>query len=344
MLFKSFETLLATLPRLASHLPDAHHYWGHTPGPQAPAGKQPELLQEHIDRVNATCLGLVRAHGLEPVVDALIAELLPTIKAADGTWTGNFVKLGFLAAVAFHDFGKVNENYQLHLDNKHFGRPAANGIGSEHSGLGAFVWLHYALRQLDAAALDEVALDKLTALALDFADIILNHHSPKLFRRDFAPDKYDRLDTYLERLAVPIVADTLAVTADKEGYNQDFYQLRKDVAPDGFARFALLKLCFSLLTASDYLATLGYMQTGGDYTRLDAATLGILSAEDKAAFSTRFRSFDYNRAALASPNQYADLPWEQVAERSKANLNTLRQKLLAEVVRSVRQHPSAPLY
>lgn len=344
MSFKSSEALLARLPRLADHLPEADCYWGHTPGPQAPADKLPELLQEHIDRVNATCLGLVRAHGLEPIMDGLIAELLPTIKATDSSWAGDFVKMGFLAAVAFHDFGKVNENYQLHLQNGQFGRPVPNGIDSEHSGLGAFLWLHYALNQLNAVALDDVALDKLTALALDFADIILNHHSTKLFRRDFAPEKYNRLDTYLAKLALPAVPDTLAVTADKDSYNQDFYQLRKGTTPDGFARFALLKLCFSLLTASDYLATLGYMQTGGDYTRLDAPTLGILSAEDKAAFSARFRSFDYNRAALTDPNRYADLPWEQVQERSKDNLNTLRQKLLAEVVRTVRREPTAPLF
>ena len=344
MSFKSFRELLATLPRLANHLPDAAHYWGHTPGPQAAVGQLPELLQEHIDRVNNTCLGLVQAHGLEPIIDGLLTTLLPAVKAEDATWAGNFIKTGFLAAVAFHDFGKVNENYQAHLQNGRFSCPVANGIDSEHSGLGAFLWLHYALYQVDAAALAEVPADKLTTLTLDFADIILNHHSPKLFRRDFVPEKYSRLDRYSAKLKLPLVADALTVTVDKDAYNQEFYQTKKGSTPDGFARFALLKLCFSLLTASDYLATLGYMQTGGDYTRLDALTLGILSAADKAAFSARFRSFDYNRAALATPDQCSDLPWEQVQERSKDNLNALRQKLLAEVVRAVRRQPDKPLY
>lgn len=344
MSFKSFRELLATLPRLADHLPDAAHYWGHTPGPQAVAGKLPELLQEHIDRVNTTCLGLMQAHGLEPIIDGLITTLLPAVKAEDASWAGNFIKTAFLAAVAFHDFGKVNENYQAHLQNGLFSRPVANGIDSEHSGLGAFLWLHYALHQLDAAALAAVPADKLTALTLDFADIILNHHSAKLFRRDFVPDKYSRLDAYLTRLKLPLVADALPVATEKEAYNQEFYQTKKGNTPDGFARFALLKLCFSLLTASDYLATLGYMQTGGDYTRLDAPTLGILSAADKAALSARFRSFDYNQRALTHPDQCADLPWAQVQARSKDNLNALRQKLLAEVVRTVRRQPDKPLY
>ena len=141
------------------------------------------------------------------------------------------------------------------------------------------------------------------------------------------------------------MADALEVAAAKEGYHEDFFQRKKgaDLA-DGFSRFALLKLCFSLLTASDYLATLGYMQTGGDYTRLDAATLGILSAADKAAFAAKFGSFSYNQQALADPDQYADQPWVDLQERSNDNLNALRQKMLAEVVRAVRRQPAAPLY
>lgn len=343
--FKSFEALLAELPRLAARVPDASRYWGHTPGSQAPPDKLPELLQEHIDRVNTTCLGLMQAHGLEPVVDELILRLLPAVKADNLPGAGDFIKTGFLAAVAFHDFGKLNENYQSHLDNKLFSKPVANNIGSEHSGLGAFMWLNYALHQLNNAGLNEVTLDKLITLTLDFADLILNHHSSRLFRRDFVREKYARLTPYLTQIGLPEIADALQVAGDKEGYHQDFYQRQNgDALPDGFARFALLKLGFSLLTASDYLATLGYMQTGGDYTRLDAATLGVLSAEDKTAFSARFRSFKYNQNALADPDQYADLAWEQVRERSNENLDALRQKLLAEVVRAVRQRPDQPLY
>ena len=114
MLFKQFEELLGELPRLADRLPDAERYWGHTPGSQAPAGRLPELLQEHVDRVNQVCLELVRAHGLELVVERLIAALLPAVKASNEEWAGNFIKTGFLAAVALHDFGKINENYKLH--------------------------------------------------------------------------------------------------------------------------------------------------------------------------------------------------------------------------------------
>ena len=345
MLFNSFDTLLASLPRLADRVPDAARYWGHTPGPQAPPDKLPELLQEHIDRVNATALSLVQAHGLEAVVDDLITALLPVVKADDPGWAGSFIKSGFLAAIAFHDFGKLNENYQAHLGNGQFSKPIANNIGSEHSGLGAYMWLHYALHELDAAQLKEVPQEKLITLTLDFADIILNHHSPKLFRRDLLGDKYARLQPYLAQLQLPVVADALQVAADKEGYHQDFFQSKKGAElAEGFPRFALLKLCFSLLTASDYLATLGYMQTGGDYTRLDAATLGLLSDDDKAAFYAKFCSFAYNQKALADPDQYADTPWEALQERSNANLDLLRQKLLAEVVRTVRQQPTAPLY
>ena len=67
-----------------------------------------------------------------------------------------------------------------HLGNGYFSQPVANNIGSEHSGLGAYVWLHYALHTLDAACLDEVPQEKLIALTLDFADLILNHHSSKI--------------------------------------------------------------------------------------------------------------------------------------------------------------------
>lgn len=346
-LFKPFEELLGELPRLADRLPDAGRYWGHTPGPQAPAGKLPELLQEHVDRVNQVCLGLVRAHGLEPVVERLIATLLPAVKASNEEWAGNFIKTGFLAAVALHDFGKINENYQLHLGNGQFGRAVPNGIESGHSGLGAFIWLHYALHELDEAGLGEVEADKLFTLTLDFADLILNHHASRLIQKEYEPGKYERLAAYVEKLQLPVVSDTLEQVKHKIRCNTDFYQPKPGETSDYFTRFALLKLCFSLLTASDYLATLGYMQTGGDYTRLDVAELGILSAEDKARFRASFcclQKYDYNHQALTDTDHWADRPWEELQERSRDNLNELRKKLLATVVRRVRQAPPEPLY
>ncbi len=180
-------------------------------------------------------------------------------------------------------------------------------------------------------------------LLLDFADLIALHHSPRLHESRWNED-IALLRRYLVLSGLEQVPDLNGVLEAKSKQNIRALVFSANGQAEGFSRFALLKLCFSLLTASDYLATLGYMQTGGDYTRLDALTLGILSAADKAAFSARFRSFDYNRAALSTPDQCADMTWEQVQERSKDNLNALRQKLLAEVVRAVRRQPEKPLY
>lgn len=340
--FSSFEALLPHLPTLAGAVPNLAAYLGHLPPQSAPPGTPKELLTEHIGRVNSNALRLIAAHGLEPVAEQLITEVCEQAALRVAVF-GDWLKEVFLGAIAFHDFGKLNENFQRErMQQKQFAA-VANGIQHHHAGLGAYIFLHHYYMRLRALQPARSELNAVVGLLLDFADLIALHHSPTLH-----PSRWNEDTAQLRRyLLLPGLAQTpdlssiLAANAKSTFWAK---QVQANPATDGFARFALLKLCFSLLTASDYLATLGYMQTGGDYTRLDAATLGILSAGEKAAMQASFTSFKYNQEALTNLDHWADLPWEQVQERSNDNLQQLRKKLLAEVVRQVRQKPDKPLY
>jgi len=340
--FSLFEQLLPQIPELVGAVPDLANYLGHLP-PQGAADDAPkEPLTEHIDRVNTNALRLMQAHGLELVVEQLVAAVCAQTGIRLAVF-GSWLKELFLGAIAFHDYGKLNENFQRERMRQLQFPAVVNGIKHHHAGLGAYLFFHHYFLQVRALQPLQAEANSVMGLLLDFADLIALHHSPRLHE-----SQWNEATALLRRyLVLPTLQQAPDLSTMLEAKAKQ--TIRGAVFPggiqaDGFARFALLKLGFSLLTASDYLATLGYMQTGGDYTRLDAATLGVLSAADKAAFRARFRSFKYNQNALADPDQYADLAWEQVRERSNENLDALRQKLLAEVVRAVRQRPDQPLY
>lgn len=340
--FSSFETLLPKIPQLKNYVPNIQDYLGHLPSQGTELNVPKELLTEHIHRVNSNAVRLVQAHGLEKVVESLIAEICCQAKVRPEAFS-NWLKELFLGAVAFHDFGKLNENFQRERMQQPQFVAVSNGIKHHHAGLGAYLFLHHYFLQVQQLKPEREEVKPLIGLLFDFADVIALHHSPVLgssrWHEDTAP-----LRRYLELLNLQYAPDLSGILSEKEStYRAVFSSHQKK---EGFPRFALLKLCFSLLTASDYLATLGYMQTGGDYTRLDTSALGILTAEQKERFYASFSSgaFPYNKDALTDTERFAGLPWELLQERTNENLNLLRKKLLAEVVRTVRQHPDAPIY
>ncbi len=341
-LFSALQPLLADLACVSG----IEKYWGHTPGSSTPTGTKEELLTDHVRRVNDCCLALIKAHGLEPVIDGLIADILNAFNAtgAGQKSVGDFIKLSFLAAVAFHDYGKLNENYQVHLGNTVSFKPVENVFDSGHSILSAHLWIEWALKQSETITDDEADLDLLTGLIYDFADVILNHHASGFYLREMRNKEAFHWQAYAAQMGLDLNDDCLI--EEKESFQKDVSKACLETAETkaAFARYALLKLCFSLLTASDYLATLGYMTEGGDYTKLSKKDLGVFTPEETEALLHRFRKASYNAVVYDQLEATAAQPWETLQERSNENLNRLRQKLLAEVVLKIREAPDAFLY
>ncbi|MEA1980579.1 MAG: CRISPR-associated helicase Cas3', partial [candidate division Zixibacteria bacterium] len=167
---------------------------------------------------------------------------------------------------------------------------------------------------------------------------IKQHHSPRIdyennyyFDDEFIKDVFDVIDTknifdFQENIVLQI----------GRKFNQDILPEVKDkLSKDSFALFALLKLNYSLLTASDYLATSHFMNNWGKELQTD---FGVFDNELKKKIISNIESpssdkYEYNRKTYAELKNYKlEFPKEPNGE----NLNKLRQNLSVETINGIR--------
>ncbi|MFQ5640705.1 MAG: CRISPR-associated helicase Cas3' [bacterium] len=326
--FESFMTIWERPPTLEHRLTDHQKYLAHTHD-----SKPPELLSEHTRLVSEYALRLIEVHHLDPVVDRLVS---PLAESNDHNRVGFFIKKLFLNAIIFHDYGKVNENFQVEkMQNERFSKNSKNGIGSRHSILSAFIFIVEHLREVqEMTDLKQETQARLFALTFLFANPILKHHASYL-ANDLKFDEQSVL-TLAQYLAL------FGLEGERESLLGAFHDLKRkltDVCRDYFsdeARFpiyALLKLNYSLLTAADYYATNSYSMG------LTVEDFGVFSEKQKQELFTTFQtSKDYNRGVFGDVKQFENYPVHMLQTCHPDNLNILRKKLLAEVLESVRQN------
>lgn len=313
-------------------LPDHECYWAHTH-----EVKEQEKLLEHIRLVNDYALRLVKANGLDEVVDRLIEDLLN--QSGCGHEAGNYIKALFYTSIAFHDFGKVNPNFQVKkMKNPKFSLDGSIKIDSQHSRLSAYFYLNHHLNAIcQAGKFNEDELVFLNTLTFLIADSIFLHHSGTFYHEVKLDETLmPSLRRFIELMEKGVNQD--AQILDHEGL---FRYFREDWKPMNayFPLFALLKLNFSLLTASDYLATNHYA------TNISITDFGLIDEGLKRTFRENFFSLkDFNRDALERFDDYKNLPFSELQDSSRKNLNLLRQKLTVEVLDSVRQNSQSRLF
>lgn len=331
--FNSFENIAKSWQLPDKWLPDFEQYLAHTHKvlPYEP-------LLDHVQLVNEYALRLVQAHGLDGVVDRLVDNLLDQCSGIQTT--GNYLKELFFSTILFHDYGKINPNFQVEKmkNTRFFSSDESIKIGSEHSRLSAYLYLNYhvaAIEQEERFNDDEqVFLKTLTFL---FADSIFLHHSGSFYHE---VKLNDALMPCLRRFLYLLGSDM-----NREEQILDhvglFRYFREEWNPlkGYFPVFALMKLSFSLLTASDYLATNEYMNG------FSVSDFGLLDENLKKAFRKNFQSMKaYNRDLFQQYDFYKNLPFEELQERNGKNLNLLRQKLTVEVLETIRQNTDGRLF
>lgn len=342
-LFRSFETIQKELPDLSKTVSDLHLYYGHTPGKESFA-VEPEPLQDHIDLVNHTASQLIRLHGLEKVVDNLIEKICILLDLEIQS-EGNFIKELFFTSIVFHDFGKLNENFQVQKmsNDEHFSNVPLL-IESRHSILSAYLFLNCYLKQLEALQANTETKTVLVGIICAFTDPILKHHSSTIDVGDMDSNECEELSRFLKLIGLSSPAKHLkSIIKRKKYFEEDIFAARKDLS--SYPLFTLLKLNSSLLTAADYLATLCYQYN----TRLpdicDTDWWGIFSQERKNELYEKFKeSKDYNLLALDSPDKLTEKPMHLLKERSSENLNHLRSKILGEVILKLRGNKEKRLF
>jgi len=346
---KSFVAIKAQYYR-TDFLKNADIYFAHTPA---------ESFYEHNNLVIKYFLRLVEEHRLDDIIDKLIVDLLAD-KINDEL--AEFVKLLFFNAIAYHDFGKVNENFQLErMKNKNsFFKPTNNGIEAKHSLLSAYIFI---VHQFAFASKYEFETEQkilLNGLIYLFSYPILKHHAPVLFHGkndiNFDLEIQENLKKYLQLFDF----DEFEKFYNKPAYVDKSDKMLKDknieslvlrLKEKPFPLFGLLKLNFSLLTASDYLATSEYMN------ELSLASLGLIDKDIKKKINDyvkteKFLDKENHKPDDERKKNYNKETYEIVVDyefknpkvANGENLNILRQEMAIEVIQNVRKNTTKNLF
>lgn len=345
--FKPVSEIIRELPALSTYLLDAGNYYAHLPKIE---GFSVETIEEHVDLVNRYFEKLVVSHELDSVIDRLINGILAQVDLE----TGNYIKSLFVNAIVFHDFGKINEHFQSEkMKNEKFidNSRSYSPISSNHSSLSAFIYL---TKHLNEIALEKGSNPLLVTSCLYLAYSIFKHHG-RAFDDDssltisFAElnAKNDWLEveqflfTYLDCYQFKIHPKILSLIGNDRLLNERPFV---DYV-NSFELYALCRLNFSLLTASDYLATNEYMNS------LPIDDFGVLTQEriDELYQNVSQREWidevqkkkNYNKGTYEALESYQLL---NPKEKSGCNLNVLRKEMGVEVIRNIRKHHQSNLF
>jgi CRISPR-associated endonuclease/helicase Cas3 len=352
--YNSVATILRATPPINSFLLDADLYYAHVSPKSVSNTLAPETLQKHIELVQEKFELLVETHGLDSVIDNLIHNFLKNQKV-ESEKLGMFLKRLFVDTVVFHDFGKINENFQANPDkmnNPHFrGKEKPKSIlSTHHSSLGAYLFIVKHIS--DAKEQIETQYNHVAMLAvLMFSYTIFKHHGKYLkddymdkigFTADEISCMKEYVTNYQYRIA-PQITDLLPLHL-----KDAFSKLEQANLFNSFSLYSLVRLSFSLLTASDYLASNQYMN--GDGEKLIINDLGTLSLErinrlfDFVSTSDLLKNgkINYNKATYLQLEQGYNP--QNPKKQNNENLNLLRQKMALEVIKNIRANSDKNLF
>lgn len=309
--------------------------------------KDDEHLHEHINLVNDFVIKLCKLHGLDEVINRLITHIVSNTKGSfsDKVAAAATIKEQFAFTFLFHDFGKINPNFQRDKMGKTQLFPEVVDVpffpSSGHSELSAFAYLRFFTpRKLD----ENSFLLFYTALILSYP--IIRHHAPNLYSIDkyFEDRKQQWRDKIadFERLLRPFIGLPAKGSSILEELLQRFDSIL-EVGEYAFKEssmeiFSLIKLNFSLLTAADYLATSAYANDK------DFSLDGVLHQATKEAIIEAARtSLPYNRD-IYEASERNDFVFREPKSPSNESLNQLRKEMGVKVINAVRKQPDGQLF
>lgn len=302
------------------------------------AHRPDERLAEHMQLVIHYFLSLVHAHQLEEQINKSLINL-----CGNNRNLAAFAKETFWKTILFHDFGKVNENFQrIKMNNvARFPEIVSNGIDTQHSILSAYIFLAHQLSNAFDILQNEPPEQQKQSVLLVFAFAynIIKHHSAHL---DDISNGFTRIDntlcnnleTYLTLYNLPF-ASAIARKLPTIRSHLKFQKL-------SFEWFLLVRMNFSLLTAADYYATAHfYGQWKEEYHEF-----GTLTDLQKKAHSLSLQTtHPHNTALFEVPEKFPHFPPPHTLKpKSSATLNLLRSQMAYEVLHNTRSHSKNKLF
>lgn len=325
---RSFSEIVAQ-SKVSDLLKESSNYLAHTPD---------ETLSGHMELVTHYFTELINVHGLEYLIDSQLLKMCDhsVPLAQEG-------KQLFWKAILYHDFGKVNENFQRKLGNTLFFENKKNGIDSQHSILSAFIFLTHQISYLSKREkeLGDKAILQLLHWTFALSHNIIRHHSPRL--DDFSKEEVFKAlgSEFCSKLAEYLAC-----------YNEDISQQVIKNIPTiwnkylkfkqlDFEWFSMIRLNFSLLTAADYYATSHYC--GNWKSNYDS--FGILDELSRNKHFSNIKSTQsHNQALYQNYSQILACMQDVVSEKSNENLNKLRSRMAAELIQNTRDNLNKKLF
>ena len=309
--------------------------------------QEDETLAQHLDLVVFFAKNLIEANGLDVAFDALIEDIVKQNFEEQNFEKGfDWLKNLFFKTILFHDHGKINYNFQGHekkMNNEQYKSKVdlTSPIDSQHSKPGAYIFLvtqFDAINQSDFSGAEKRFLHLCSML---FGYNILKHHASYLNEAWEVKDKFNDkeiefmkayLDEY-QMVVKPVFKDDFRKVIEK------FESVKSKIQTD-FALYALLRLNFSLLTASDYLATSRYM------SGIPIKDFGTIDDELRKRIIENSRNTEiynqkaFEKAEILRGGKIEELP----TQKSGDNLNVLRERMAAEAINQVQANADQRLF
>ena len=339
---KSFSEIQAESVDISRVLVNAQHYWAHIN-----QSEPEELLQEHVSLVNKYASELVKIHGLNPVIDLIAKSVVEGGSFSEKDACALLIKRLMVNTILFHDFGKVNENFQAQrMGNKRFKAVPTTLIPPfGHSFLGAYMFLFYHVDEIVSSSVfpdnEKVTLILFTYF---FSFVIVKHHSPVLdsatnsafissFQKQYK-DLMKYIQLYQFNKENELLLNSFFDNANDilEGAFEEelLWQQEGGKRYISFPLYSLIKMSSSLLTSADYLATHEYSSGTG------LTDFGILnSPERREELINSLRSYKHNVTTYAEADNYQ---FSFPEKKSNENLNILRKEMAIEVLNSIKSH------
>jgi len=329
--YKSFKEIDREAIEIKEIIGKLSTYYGHTHHL-----KDYEPLSEHTIKTKEYFLRIIELNRLEKVIDRIILRL-----DFNNAAIGNFIKKLFFNATVFHDFGKINPNFQVYIHNAAFKSDEDVKIGTEHSFLSAYIFLNWFSHEIQLS--NQFSREEkyiVLAYLFLFTIPILKHHSGYIAKDyDFDSKKTYSIHKFVSLFGIKMPYDFIKNLIQNE---DRIWNVFKDF--DFFPIFALLKLNYSLLTASDYYATNDYMNDISYSTEED---FGLITENLKTRLFHNFENNDktkYNRELLRNTEKYLSKSLDELREKSNDNLNFLRQKLGAEMLTNIEKYKNDKIF
>lgn len=305
---------------LFESLKDSDKYYAHL------KDSRKETLLEHTNTVMKYFYKIIEENQLETLIDNLIRKDATKVAPNSDETLFDLIKSIFVGTIYFHDFGKINENFQREkMMNSSFPK-VDNGIGSDHSILSAYLFLSYFFKKIFESNFSDKENYYLITFTISLSHSILKHHSKlyDVFDYELNQNLHSKLIHYYNRF---FEVNFLEIDYFEKILNKkDAFINFKSNYTDSTALFILLKLCFSLLTAADYLATNEFM------LGVEIIDLGILDKELKTKIIKGTEAISYNKNLNSNLEYFKNLEFDEIQTFSNETLNKLRQKLSTEVI------------